>query len=743
MTDQEDYRDTEESGGLDLQRIFEILKRRRRVMLLSFLGALVLALVVPFLLPAHYRGVATISFERTPAVLMFGVDFMPQAGYQPSARTSALAPMMALAESSTVLGRVVDASPDMGIEVEPTDLWERLRIPQRMNSLANWGLLPEEESAAQERQAKIGGLRRSLQVGDVGRSASILGISVGHPEAQAAAALSNAVAESLVGYLIEQRNAASRAAIAWLRQKSSELREEIQKRELVLVRLAEEAELPIGSTDTTAISLQQLVSEELRQTRVALLAAEMQLSTVRPRVHAWAGASTDAETALQSLEALRTQYLKARERLDLRRSSLTENHPAVLRQRALVEKLEQELTVAGISNDGTQPDWLSQYRRLTLEHEHLEANAIVLEESLSALATDPENEAEGALVTEHERTLRQLDIDRELLEVVLTRLNETLLSAGTEHGAATILDRAVPPALPESPNRPRAIGIGLALAAVFGVGMGMFLELIDRSVYDASEAARELGVAYLGSIPNVSGLIPPEKQVLRQDVSPAGESFRNLRTAIQFQAGSRELRSLLITSAVMGEGKTTLAVNLATSFASGQRRVVLVDADLRRARVDIATGVSREPGLVEVLRAKTPLSEVIRTPEEFPFSVVPAGESPGNPPELLNSDAFGRILTDLIQQFDMVVIDAPVLLAVSDAQLLSSRVDGTLLVHSPGATDRRAFQRMRVNLERARAQVLGLVYNKVATTDLDPYEDYLREPAPGDAARPRDGATNA
>ena len=743
MADQEAYRETEEPSGLDLQRIFEALKRRRRVMLLCFVAGLLVALTVPFLLPAHYRAVATVSFERPPAVLMFGVDFMPQAGYKPSARTSPLAQMMALAKSSTVLGRVVDASPDLGIEVAPTDLWGRLRVQERLNSVANWGLTPEETSADQERQAKIGGLRSSVELGDVGRSGSILGISVGHADAQAAAALANVVAESLVGYLLEQRNAASRTAIAWLRQKSSELRDEIQRREQVLVRLAADAELPVGSTNATESSLQRRVGEELGQARLALLAVELQLSTLQPKVLAWAGASTDAETAFRSLEALRRQYLDAQKELEGRRSRLTESNPAVLRLRTHMEKLERQLAEAGISNDGTEPDWLAQYRALTLAREDREARVRVLEDSLDSFLADPENEVEGAVIAEHQRTLRQLEIDRKLLEVVLTRLNETLLSAGTDHGSATILDRAVAPTLPESPNRPRAIGLGLALAVVFGVGMGLFFELIDRSVYDASEAARELGAAYLGSIPNVSGAIPPEKQALRQDVSPAGESFQNLRTAIQFQAGSRELRSLLITSAVMGEGKTTLAVNLATSFASAQRRVVLVDADLRRPRVHVATGVDREPGLVEVMRAKIPLSEAIRTPEEFDFSVLPAGESPSNPPELLNSDAFGRILTNLVQQFDLVVIDAPVLLAVSDAQLLSSRVDGTLVVHSPGATDRRAFQRMRVNLERARAQVLGLVYNKVATTDPDPYKEYPHEPAESDEAGPRDGATNA
>ena len=141
-----------------------------------------------------------------------------------------------------------------------------------------------------------------------------------------------------------------------------------------------------------------------------------------------------------------------------------------------------------------------------------------------------------------------------------------------------------------------------------------------------------------------------------------------------------------------------------------------------------ATGAEREPGLSDVLRGKIPLSEAIQSPESRAFSIITAGEPPSNPPELLNSDAFGRVMTELVQQFDMLVIDAPVLLAVSDAQLLAARVDGTLVVHNPGATDRRSFRAMRVHLERARARVLGLVFNKVASLELDAYQDYLRAP---------------
>ncbi len=737
MADDEGYREADESRGLDLQRISDFLNRRWRVMAIAMGCALVPALAIPFLLPAEYRGIATIRFERPAAVLMFGADFMPQAGSPPPRLSSPLSQMMALAQSGTVLGRVIDASPDLGIEVEPTDLWERLRLAQRLNDIANWGLTPADVSEAQDREAKIGGLRAALELGDVGRSGSILGISVAHPDAAAAAALANAVAESLTGYLLEERNAASRTAIAWLRQKSTELRDGIQRREQVALRLASEADLPSSAFGNLEGDVRQDLTEAMEATRINLLTVEQQLSILAPRVSAWVGQSADVETVITRIGNLRAQYLSAREDLERLRSRLTDSSPAVLRMVSHVEKLQQELRSAGISKDGTAGGHLNAYRGLVLERETLNARQNVLEESLQALVAEPENDAQSSALTEYQRALRELLIDRNLLEVVLVRLNETSLSAGTEHGSATILDYAVPPALPQSPNRPRAIGIGLTLAVLFGLGMGVLLELIDVSVYDASEAARELGAPYLGSIPIVSGAISPEQQALRQDVSAAGESFRNLRTAIQFQTGSRELRSLLITSAASGEGKTMLAVNLATTFSSGQRRVVLLDADLRRPRVDSATGVPREPGLVEVLRSKHPLSEVIQTPAVFNFA---AGETPRHPPELLNSDAFGRVLTDLVQQFDLVVIDAPVLLAVSDAQLLSSRVDGTLVVHSPGAADRRALQRMRVNLERARAHVLGLVYNKVQPPDLDPYEEYLAQPAPSKAPESGSGA---
>ncbi|MEE8143622.1 MAG: CpsD/CapB family tyrosine-protein kinase, partial [Planctomycetota bacterium] len=189
-----------------------------------------------------------------------------------------------------------------------------------------------------------------------------------------------------------------------------------------------------------------------------------------------------------------------------------------------------------------------------------------------------------------------------------------------------------------------------------------------------------------------------------------------------------KLRSLLVTSAVAGEGKTTVVLNLAQSFAYAGQRVLVLDADLRRPRVERVFELSKSPGLTEVLRGERKTDEVIRQPAGFGVDVLTSGDVPKNPAELLGSTSFDQLLSELADRYDLVVVDAPVLLAVSDALLLAHRVDGVLLVHAPGKVDKKGFGRVREVLDRAGANVLGLVSNKVSVADPYQYPRYLHSP---------------
>ncbi len=176
------------------------------------------------------------------------------------------------------------------------------------------------------------------------------------------------------------------------------------------------------------------------------------------------------------------------------------------------------------------------------------------------------------------------------------------------------------------------------------------------------------------------------------------------------------------------QGKTTVSANLAASFAQAGQEVLLIDADLRRARQHQALEVEQSPGLAELLRGEAALEQAIRRPDGFPFDLVPSGELPGNPAELLGSERFDLVLSEAATTYDLVVVDSPVLLGVSDALLIASRVDGTLLVHKPGSVEGSAFLQIREDLERVGAHLMGFVINQVEARDRHLYPGYLESP---------------
>jgi protein-tyrosine kinase len=197
---------------------------------------------------------------------------------------------------------------------------------------------------------------------------------------------------------------------------------------------------------------------------------------------------------------------------------------------------------------------------------------------------------------------------------------------------------------------------------------------------------------------------------LAEPHSPASEAYRTLRTNIQFSSLDKPLRTVLVTGVDAGEGKSTTLANLAVVIAQGGKRVVAVDCDLRRPTLHKVFGLSAEPGLTTAILDKAGHAVSQKTTVEG-LSVVASGPLPPNPSELLGSRRFGEILDALAKEADIVLLDAPPIIAVSDAAVLASRVDGVLLVVSAGKTKRELARRAKSLLEKVNANILGVVLN--------------------------------
>ena len=327
-----------------------------------------------------------------------------------------------------------------------------------------------------------------------------------------------------------------------------------------------------------------------------------------------------------------------------------------------------------------------------------------------------------ALVGLTERTPEQ-DAGIQTLEGRLTSLRSTyaaLLSFALGNSASllTVVEPAVTSADPVSPR----VLLNTLLAAVLGllvaIGIAFLAEYLDDSIRDPDTVQAVTGLSTLGTIARMNGersrneiyrLAP-----LLYPRSSAAEAYRTLRTNIEFASVDAPIRTLLVTSAMPGEGKTITAANLAIVFAQAGRRVLLVDADLRKPGAHLAFNLPNESGLTTMLRSDdVGLASLVQSTEVANLLVLTSGPLPPNPAELMGSQRMRAVVDQLKADTDLVIVDSPPLQAVTDAAILGSFLDGTLLVIDASRSHRRSVRAGREAIDRAGANLLGVVLNRI------------------------------
>ncbi|HEX2273334.1 MAG TPA: polysaccharide biosynthesis tyrosine autokinase [Acidimicrobiales bacterium] len=298
------------------------------------------------------------------------------------------------------------------------------------------------------------------------------------------------------------------------------------------------------------------------------------------------------------------------------------------------------------------------------------------------------------------------------------KLDELQVDAALKSGGAQLVAQAQVPADPVSPKPVRNAVLAAAVGLFLGTGLAFLIEYLDDSVKTKDDMARIApSIPVIGLIPAVPGWKPtdaPQIVSLSDPQSPASEAYRTLRTSIQFLALERPVRTLQVTSPSAQEGKTTTLVNLGVALARAGQQVILVCCDLRRPRLHEFFGVDNSTGFTSVLLGKVPLSAALQpVRQQNRLSLLASGPIPPNPSELLASRRTVDVLTSLQSEADVVLIDSPPVLPVTDALVLSGRVDATLLVCVSGATTRKDSARAIELLSQVDAPLVGTVLNGV------------------------------
>ncbi len=315
---------------------------------------------------------------------------------------------------------------------------------------------------------------------------------------------------------------------------------------------------------------------------------------------------------------------------------------------------------------------------------------------------------------------RKSDVASKIHSLLLERYEEARINESMETGDVRIIDRAIRPVGPVSPNHVSDLLLGLAIGLIIGIGLAMIVEMNDTTVKSADEVTNLTGLTLIGTIPKATeefeDLGKGHLTVLENPRSPIAETYRIIRTNIQYFSIDKQIRVLSITSPSKGEGKTTTAANLGVSIAQQGHKTLLVDTDLRKAKMHRFFNIPNTPGFTELILGDRTDEEVIRSTRVENLFVLPSGHPPPNPSELLSSRRTQDILERFRQEYDKVILDTSPVLAVTDPAILGTLVDGTILIVESEVSEAEAVKEAVNLLKNARAQILGFVLNKVDLT---------------------------
>ncbi len=570
----------------------------------------------------------------------------------------------------------------------------------------------------------------------------LIRISVRHTLPEVAAALANAIAEAFVARLNREARAEASNERRFIETQLQAVRAELQrldkqiaevKQQLNMVDVSEETRALVNSIRTYTAEL-LMAETELRSAMRAREQLQQMLAREQPFVpmRKENPVLAEMEKRLAELEAQRTQLL----------NRYLPTHPTIKRLEEQIAALRQEIArrqserVIEVPDAAPNPRYASLYqqildaerRRMELE-ERRKALASLLQQTYQQLQKFPEQQRRLGDLT------RQLQVLEQAYMSLLSRLQDAQIREAAKLGNASIADVAVVPGKPVGPDLLRLITLALLGGLGLGLGLTFLMEFMRTTVTSSEEIKHLLGVPVLSVVPEARiGTEPDSIMRLMTSRRGAAEAIRTLRSNLRFlilrQSSDGKMQTFLVTSAVKGEGKSFISTTLAIAFAQTGKRVVLIDADLRKPDLHRFFGLDGDVGLANVLRDAAPLESALLPTQIETLKLLPAGALPkdsdaATPAELFSSEAMQHLLQRLKERFDIVLIDTPPMMAVTDPSILAPMTDGVLLVVELGHVSRSAIQEVKEQLELAQAKLLGVVINKASRKrGYDYYRDY-------------------
>ncbi|MFO1083548.1 MAG: AAA family ATPase [Reyranellaceae bacterium] len=571
---------------------------------------------------------------------------------------------------------------------------------------------PAKDSASAEqsdprRLAAIGAVSSHLGVTLLGRTFVIV-VTVESPDGTMSAKIANAIADAYLSDQIDSKNEANKKATDWLEQRLAELRRNLQTAEEAVAAYRRDKGLagsPEGNVSTQTLSDLNTRYTQARGRRVEKEARLVALSKASLNPSELANIAEVAGNT--TLAALRIQDVELSRKLAELGGQLGENHPKLLQVR-------NEL-------NAVRTRFLSETQRITLAV-RAELDAAKAEEDELKEMVDKASVVSGT-ATQYEAMQKQLEREaqsnRTLYESFLTRYKELRQQQDIQRADARILSYASPSYAPSSPNFKTGLLTAFIVGCMLGMAGAVAAEKLDRVFRSAAQIEEATGVNVLGMVPDVKGTAGVRASVVRQilenTASPAAEAVRAVFTAITLGSLDRPPKVVAMTSSTPSEGKTTFVTSLGGLLTkmNASRRVLIVDLDLRQASMSVALGLNDRGGTIdEYLMGLRSLDECIRRHELSGVDYICARPNTPNAPEILESHAMKSALATFADRYDLVILDGPPVMAVSDARIIARLADYTVFVVQWAKTPREVVK-AAIGALLAVTSHVGIVINRV------------------------------
>jgi polysaccharide biosynthesis transport protein len=738
------FNEDPQTEGISMRELWRIL-RKRKWLILAIAGIVTSLVTIEIhRTPSIYRATAQIEVTKdVSATVVSTKDFVVQADDSDNLNTKLIVIKSRPLLEDVVVNLKLDQNPKFLKAMAKRSFAEAIgdilhrvtggALGEKMSEVADSRPTFSERSVEETARLApyVSVLKNTLGVQAL-KDTRVIEISLEHSDPRLAALVVNAVAKNFIERSFERKTARFTDTSEWLKRSTAELKTQVQKAEQALADYTKANGIftTEGKEGLTGEKLSELHQQVMKAETDRLLKQSLYEEVRQGRLAQLPDAFSDPKT------------LKLQEeisKLEVQASEMSVKYGPENPRVAEVQQKLETLKAQVKDTRGTLAE------KLKADYERAIRDELSLKNALAKAKTEAVEQNQNSI--QFDILKKELDTAKQLYSDFLQKTNQANLAVAEQSNNLRVIEPAEIPGAPIGPQRLRTILLGLLVSLVMGVGLALFLEFVDNTIKSVEDVHRIAGLPTLAVIPAISqSSARVVKQVNRQHLTagaapdsaetealvPAAgatgplakvsvatdhlasvmEAYRMLRTSVLLSTAGNPPKTIMFTSGQPGDGKTTTSVNTAVSLAQLGSSVLLIDADLRRPTVHRALRVDKSRGLSTLLSSsRVELDEVVQRSRIPKLDVIACGPIPPNPAELIASERMRQVLQQAAERYDHIIVDSPPLISVTDPVILSTMMDGVILVVQAGRSTREVVRRARQELSNVGAKVFGVVLN--------------------------------